>query len=286
MANPQLENGYTAFANELLEAIYKSKLSGTEKDIILVVARYTYGFKRKSHKLSASFMAKAIGSNSRWVKKSLKSLVENKVIIVVSSKVGITNELMINKNYEEWKCLGGVVEDTSVLENTSVLQDTIPVTKKTPVPVSYKSPKKENIKEKSKENIYSDFFERLWELYPRKRGKSSVSAKAKKELYAAGFDKVVSAIEAYKREIVGREERYILNGSTFFNGRWKDYIANIPSVIAERESMDAVFGRFNGLQEDVFQEYRKLGIIDDEGNIDTLLVNEKQRITLQKAGAL
>lgn len=280
MASPQLENGYTSLANELLEAIFKSKLSGTEIDIILVVARYTYGFKRKSHKISASFLAKAIGSNSRWIKKSLKSLIENKVIIVVNSKIGVTSELMINKDYEEWQCL------TSVLKSTSDLQDTAPVTNKTPVPVTNKTPKKENIKEKSKENIYSEFFETLWELYPRKRGKSSVSAKAKKELYAAGYDKVMSAIEAYKKEVAGREERYILQGSTFFNGRWKDFVTEVPCNDLQTESTDAVFDRFNGLDSDVFQQYRELGIIDDEGNIDLFLADEEQKKILQKVGAL
>ena len=280
MANPQLENGYTSLANELLEAIFKSKLSGTEIDIILVVARYTYGFKRKSHKISASFLAKAIGSNSRWIKKSLKSLIENKVIIVVNSKIGVTSELMINKDYEEWQCL------TSVLKSTSDLQDTTPVTNKTPVPVTSKTPKKENIKEKSKENIYSEFFETLWELYPRKRGKSSVSAKAKKEMYAAGYEKVVSAIEAYKKEIAGREERYILQGSTFFNGRWKDFTAEVHCNNLESESTDTVFDRFSGLEAEVFQQYRELGIIDDEGNIDLFLADEEQKKILQKVGAL
>lgn len=286
MANPQLENGYTSFANELLEAIFKSKLSGTEIDIILVVARYTYGFKRKSHRLSTSFLAKAIGSSGRWVKKSLKALIENKVIIVVNSKTGVTSELMINKNYEEWNCVTSDLQDTSVLENTSDLQDTRPVANKTPVPVSFKTPKKEKIKEKSKENIYSEFFEKLWELYPRKRGKSSVSVKAKKELYAAGYEKVVSAIESYKKEIAGREERYILQGSTFFNGRWIDFVADVPCNELESKSTDTVFERFNGLDTDVFQQYRELGIIDDEGNIDLFLADEEQKRTLQKVGAL
>ena len=66
----------------------------------------------------------------------------------------------------------------------------------------------------------------LWDLYPKKAGKSSVSKKAKIELHKAGFDVVSSAIENYKAEIQreNRDIQYVKNGSTFFNGAWKDYL--------------------------------------------------------------
>lgn len=66
----------------------------------------------------------------------------------------------------------------------------------------------------------------LWELYPKKAGKSSVSKKAKIELHKAGFDVVSTAIENYKAEIQreNRDMQYVKNGSTFFNGAWKDYL--------------------------------------------------------------
>ena len=66
----------------------------------------------------------------------------------------------------------------------------------------------------------------LWDLYPKKAGKSSVSKKAKIELHKAGFDVVSAAIETYKAEIQreNRDMQYVKNGSTFFNGAWKDYL--------------------------------------------------------------
>ena len=66
----------------------------------------------------------------------------------------------------------------------------------------------------------------LWDLYPKKEGKSSVSKKAKIELHKAGFDVVSSAIENYKAKIQreNRDIQYVKNGSTFFNGAWKDYL--------------------------------------------------------------
>ena len=66
----------------------------------------------------------------------------------------------------------------------------------------------------------------LWDLYPKKEGKSSVSKKTKIELHKAGFDVVSSAIENYKAKIQreNRDIQYVKNGSTFFNGAWRDYV--------------------------------------------------------------
>lgn len=79
------------------------------------------------------------------------------------------------------------------------------------------------------DNDFSSDFDKLWSLYPKKKGKSAVSKKAMKELQKAGFETVKKAIESYKEEIRKNhtDEQYILNGSTFFNGRWKDYISEV-----------------------------------------------------------
>ena len=89
----------------------------------------------------------------------------------------------------------------------------------------------QSISAQSADEIESCFLA-LWDLYPKKAGKSSVSKKAKIELHKAGFDVVSSAIENYKAEIQreNRDMQYIKNGSTFFNGAWKDYLeSSTPS---------------------------------------------------------
>ena len=73
---------------------------------------------------------------------------------------------------------------------------------------------------------YDDFFEKVWKSYPRKLNKSAVTQKAKKELYEAGEAVVLGAVNSYIAKIQenGIAEKYIMYGSTFFNGRWRDYI--------------------------------------------------------------
>lgn len=80
---------------------------------------------------------------------------------------------------------------------------------------------------KNEKEIYMcPFFDRAWDLFPNKKGKSAVSKKAMRELAEAGETVVIAAVENYKAEIQrkGTEEKYILHGSTFFNGRWRDYV--------------------------------------------------------------
>lgn len=82
-------------------------------------------------------------------------------------------------------------------------------------------------------NEIESCFLALWDLYPKKAGKSAVTKKAKAELYKAGFDVVSAAIENYKAEIQreNRDMQYVKNGSTFFNGAWTDYVE--PVAMAE-----------------------------------------------------
>lgn len=104
MPKAQLENGYVRIANELLEAICKAGLNGVQTSILLVIIRYTYGYNRKTVKVSASFIANAINSKNRSnIAKELRKLIDYKIIDVVSSEPYKPKEYSVNKNYNEWK---------------------------------------------------------------------------------------------------------------------------------------------------------------------------------------
>lgn len=94
--------------------------------------------------------------------------------------------------------------------------------------------KRKKKREKRERIIYCSFFDDVWSLYPKKRGKDAVTKAAMEEMTQAGFETVKKAIENYKAEIQrnNTEEQYILYGNTFFNGRWKDYIE--PVSVSEQ----------------------------------------------------
>lgn len=71
----------------------------------------------------------------------------------------------------------------------------------------------------------NEHFERLWALYPQKRGKSGVSEAKRRALLKVSVEEMARAIDRYKAEVEAASfERQWLNGSTWFNGRYADYL--------------------------------------------------------------
>ena len=86
-------------------------------------------------------------------------------------------------------------------------------------------------KEEDKEYIYAHsdcadcaFFEKIWKLYPNKKGKNRVSKKALKKINSIGEERMTAAVKAYTKEVEGTDVKFIMHGSTFFNGGYEDYL--------------------------------------------------------------
>ena len=80
---------------------------------------------------------------------------------------------------------------------------------------------------KKEKNIYiCSFFQSVWDEYPKKLGKNKVTKSAMEQLDEAGEDAVMAAVRRYVEKIKrdGTDEKYIMHGSTFFNGAWHDYV--------------------------------------------------------------
>lgn len=105
MANPQKENGFTAIANEILEALINAGLNGSEWAVVMLVLRKTYGFQKKEDEIALSQFTKNTPYTLPTICKALKVLQLVKVIKLV--KVGkskiCSNLYTFNKNYEEWQ---------------------------------------------------------------------------------------------------------------------------------------------------------------------------------------
>ena len=101
-ANPQLENGHTRVANELLEAIIKYPFYATEYKIVRIVIRNTYGWNKKEALMSYGMIAKEIDVSISYVKKIMKNLIKN--IVILKAKQKNRNLLALNKTYTSWGC--------------------------------------------------------------------------------------------------------------------------------------------------------------------------------------
>ena len=76
-------------------------------------------------------------------------------------------------------------------------------------------------------NAAEAHFEALWALYPVKRGKDRVSTETKQALLAVSEREMQQAIDRYIAEVkASASDRQWLNGSTWFEGRYRDYIGD------------------------------------------------------------
>ena len=97
MANPQLEDGYTKIANELLEALSRSNLSPYESRVLWFVIRQTYGWKKKTDLISLSQIVKGTGIEKGNTSRALKSLILRQIVVRLDNK-----QLGFNKDYDSW----------------------------------------------------------------------------------------------------------------------------------------------------------------------------------------
>jgi phage replication O-like protein O len=102
MASPQKDNGFTPVAHEILEQAAKINLNGTQFRILLIVWRYTYGFGRKAHKFSLSFLAEALSTHKNQIQRELQNLIERNILTVISGGLRQSRTLSFNKDYELW----------------------------------------------------------------------------------------------------------------------------------------------------------------------------------------
>lgn len=103
MAGPQLEDGYTRIANEILEQVARHRFNGTQIRLLLIVWRYTYGYGRKEAEFSLSFLASLIGAARSQVDRELSALIERRVLEVVAGGKGKPRLLRFNKDSSSWQ---------------------------------------------------------------------------------------------------------------------------------------------------------------------------------------
>ena len=214
IASPQRENGYTGIANEIVENLFTTQLNGTQFRIIMVVFRYTYGFQRKGHEISETFLTKATGIDKRQIRRELKDLIDRQIITVLrQADFSHSRIITFNKNYEHW------VDKPEYNQGT----------KETPEgeldlsPEGELDPQERKTKENSKETI-DVFFETIWKLYPKRKGKGQVSKTQKEKLYKIGIEEMTRAINRYIQDENMTATKYLQYGSTFFNSGYVDYL--------------------------------------------------------------
>ena len=106
---PQLEKGFIQIAsgkeeNDILMALIKQRLNATQYQIMLLVIRKTWGFKKKEDWISLTQFEKYLSKSRASVCKEIKQLVKNN-LLVKKSILGVRASYHINKDFTKWKPL-------------------------------------------------------------------------------------------------------------------------------------------------------------------------------------
>lgn len=100
IASPQLEDGHTRIANELLEALLLARLTSRQWAIAMALVRKTYGFNKKTDDIGLGQLSDLTGLAKPHVSVAVRELEERKII---SREKGIFGHVMgLNKNHAQW----------------------------------------------------------------------------------------------------------------------------------------------------------------------------------------
>lgn len=222
MANPQIADGYTKIANEIMDALIAAHLSGQEMRVTLFVIRKTYGFNKTEDFISLSQMMAAVGMSKIRASQVVRSLELMKILTVKENINGLTKKYSFNKDFDTWDT---VKEKLNRKEKT---KQTVKVLRNRPLRKTLTT--KETItKETITKDIYrSNDFDRLWITYPKKVGKQAAIRAYRSHIKQIPPIEQLLAIVDRQKQTDQWKRGYIPNPATWINqGRWDDDITSM-----------------------------------------------------------
>jgi phage replication O-like protein O len=113
MASPQLEDGFTQIANEILDELAIIRLSPNQWQVLLFIIRKTYGFKKKSDYISNFQIVGGTGLCKAVVSRALRALETRNIITRTGKNIGF------QKDWEAWQKLAELSTKVSRTVNKS-----------------------------------------------------------------------------------------------------------------------------------------------------------------------
>jgi phage replication O-like protein O len=251
-STPQIENGYTRIANELLEAIISFNFSSRQLNVLFSIIRCTYGYNKKSDSISGWQISKMTNIDRSNISKTINELIKLNVLIKHEngrlSHGFFVNELSINKDYKTWTT---VAKTTTVVKTTPLLKSdktvvnptTVTVVKTTTTPWLKQPTHKDipkDIKETKESTLFSDVDKNIlnqW-LAVRKKKKgaelSEIVFKAMiREANKAGISLEQAIIECVERNWIAFNAQWYFN-ATISTSKFK----NKSNVISDQKFDD------------------------------------------------
>ncbi|HEI4029981.1 TPA: replication protein [Escherichia coli] len=88
-----IDDGYTRFANELLEAIASADLTARQLKVMLAYVRKTYGFNKKTDRIADEQISQLTGLSRQNVNKAKKELISMNCLFMDGNQIGVNSEV-------------------------------------------------------------------------------------------------------------------------------------------------------------------------------------------------
>jgi phage replication O-like protein O len=215
---PEIDDGHTKIANELLDAIIQADFSKRQLKILLFIMRKTYGWNKPEDDIARSQMVDATNMHNPHITKTIQELLEMNVIIV--SQGSHAKRYRINKYYDTWRMTEMVIVTKTVTKPKLVI-----VTET--VTESYQNSNNSLLKQspqkttpKDNQKILSEF-DIFWKEYPRKEGKKkALDSWVKKK---PNIEFVMNVLSWQKKLTQWQDVQFVPMGQTYINQeRWLD----------------------------------------------------------------
>lgn len=119
LGKPEVDDGHTKLANELLDVLISTDFSKRQYKILLFIIRKTYGWNKSEDDISRSQIVEATGLKNPHVTTTIQELVEMNVLIV--SNGTHAKKYKINKYYDTWR----VTETVTITKTVTVTESVI-----------------------------------------------------------------------------------------------------------------------------------------------------------------
>ena len=105
MANPQKENGYVPVANEIFEALARTRIPGEARQVLDLIIRKTYGFNKKEDHIALSQMVLGTGLKKAECCRSIRKLLVMNLVVVGKYATLKGKTYRFNKDFDTWVVL-------------------------------------------------------------------------------------------------------------------------------------------------------------------------------------
>ena len=213
-ANPQLEDGHTRTANELLEALGRTPLSDYENRIIRCVKRYTYGWNRKYAPISISQFVDFTGILKPHICRTLLRLEKRNIVAYIGN--GNDKKYYIIKDYYSWETLPKQVTHNNKTNNKiTIIKDISPTplneiitywNSKTELPKISKLTKQRitHLKERLKETVFVSKYKEIIDLISQSDFLSGRKPSESHPNFKGDFDWIIKNDNNYTKVIEGK----------------------------------------------------------------------------------